>query len=58
MREAYRLNKQLYLYDQLAVREKKIILSLGYIGKEIADYSLVEKKMQKLLKQLSAEIAK
>ena len=32
-REVYRLNKQLYLYDQLAAANKKIIVSLAYIGK-------------------------
>jgi ribonuclease P protein component len=58
MREAYRLNKQQNLYDQLNISEKKIVLSLGYVGKEIAVYGLVEKKMVKLLKQLCIEIAK
>jgi ribonuclease P protein component len=58
MREAYRLHKQLYLYDKLSSTEKKIVLSLGYIGKEIAPYDLTEKKMLKLLSQLSAELIK
>ncbi len=58
MREAYRLNKQRYLYDTLNSQGKKIVLSLGYIGKEIAPYDFTEKKMLKLLAQLSAEIAK
>jgi len=58
MREAYRLNKQQYLYDLLLSKEKKIVLSLGYIGKEISPYDFTEKKMLKLLAQLSAEIAK
>ncbi|HWZ02294.1 MAG TPA: ribonuclease P protein component [Mucilaginibacter sp.] len=57
-REAYRLYKQEHLYSQLNSAGKKIVLSLGYIGKEIASYDLAEKKMLKLLKQLSAEIAK
>jgi ribonuclease P protein component len=58
MREAYRLNKQQYLYDQLNGLDKKIVLSLGYIGKEIAASDFTEKKMLKLLSQLCAEIAK
>src|ERR1700743_563475 len=33
MREAYRLNKQQNLYSQL--QDKHILLSVGYIGKEI-----------------------
>jgi len=57
MREAYRLHKQQYLYDILTGVDKKIILSLGYIGKEIAPYELAEKKILKLLTQLCAEIA-
>jgi ribonuclease P protein component len=58
MREAYRLNKQKHLYDALNSTEKKIVLSLGYIGKDIAGYELAQKKMLKLLAQLSTEIAK
>jgi ribonuclease P protein component len=58
MREAYRLHKQQYLYDKLNGTEKKVVLSLGYIGKEIAPYEFTEKKMLKLLSQLSAELVK
>ncbi|MDB5004869.1 MAG: ribonuclease protein component [Mucilaginibacter sp.] len=58
MREAYRLSKQQQLYEQLNAADKKIVLSVGYIGKEIAPYELIEKKMLKLLVQLSAELVK
>jgi ribonuclease P protein component len=58
MREAYRLNKQQHLYDLLNGIDKKIVLSLGYIGKEIAPSDFTEKKMLKLLSQLGAELAK
>jgi ribonuclease P protein component len=58
MREAYRINKQQYLYDLLNSKEKKIVLSLGYIGKEIAASDFTEKKMLKLLSQLGAELTK
>ncbi|MCC8423434.1 ribonuclease P protein component [Mucilaginibacter sp. UR6-11] len=58
MREAYRLNKQQQLYNQLDTAGKKIILSIGYIGKEIAAYELIEKKMLKLLTQLNTEFIK
>jgi ribonuclease P protein component len=58
MREAYRLNKQIQLYDLLTSAEKRIVLSVGYIGKEIADYTFMEKKMQKLLTQLGVELIK
>jgi ribonuclease P protein component len=58
MREAYRLNKQEYLYELLDNTDKKIALSLGYVAKEISPYDFTVKKMLKLLKQLSAEIMK
>ncbi|MDP9047437.1 MAG: ribonuclease P protein component [Bacteroidota bacterium] len=58
MREAYRLHKQQNLYDILVSSDKKIVLSLGYIGKEIVAYDFAEKKMLKLLSQLCSEIAK
>jgi ribonuclease P protein component len=58
MREAYRLNKQQHLYSQLGITGKQIILSVGYIGKIIEPYELMEKKMLKLLIQLSTELAK
>jgi|SRR6185503_15980086 len=54
-REVYRLNKQLCLYDRLNAVNKKIILSLSYIGKELPEYHFAEKKMVKLLKQVCAE---
>jgi ribonuclease P protein component len=58
MREAYRLHKQQHLYDKLRSTERKIALSLGYIGKEIAPYDFTEKKMLKLLAQLCTELTK
>jgi ribonuclease P protein component len=58
MRETYRLNKQQLLYRNLEVIGKQIILSVGYIGKAIEPYDLMEKKMVKLLTQLSTEITK
>jgi len=57
MREAYRLHKELQLYDPLNDAGKKILLSLRYIGKEIAAYELIEKKMLKFLTQLCGQIA-
>ena len=57
VREAYRLCKQQHLYDVLSIAQKNIVFSVGYIGKEIESYALMEKKMLKLLKQLSEQIA-
>jgi ribonuclease P protein component len=53
MREAYRLNKEQYLYLPLKDKDKQIVFSIGYIGKEIADYAFIEKKMLKLLNSLA-----
>lgn len=58
MREAYRLNKQALLYNSLLEADRQIVLSIGYIGKEVGDYSLIEKKMLKLLTQLNNEVLK
>jgi len=58
IREAYRLHKQQYLYSLLSDADKKIVFSIGFIGKEIAPYDLIEKKILKLLNQLTEQIAK
>src|ERR1700759_2316454 len=58
MREAYRLHKQQHLYVALNGGEKKIVFSIGYIGKEISPYDFIEKKMLKLLAQLKDEVLK
>jgi ribonuclease P protein component len=56
MREAYRLHKQQHLYDILQQADKKIIVSVGYVGKEIEPYLFIEKKMLRMLAQLSGEL--
>ena len=58
IREAYRLYKQQYLYTGLQDGEKKIIFSVGFIGKEISTYELIDKKMLKLLNELSGAVSK
>ena len=45
MREAYRLSKQQHLYDKLDSTEKNFVLSIGYVGKEIHEYTFIEKKI-------------
>ena len=57
MREAYRLLKQKHLYSHLNASNKPILLSVAYIGKEIADYTTFEKKLQKALSQICTQIA-
>lgn len=58
MREVYRFHKQQNLYEILSSSDRRMILSLSYIGKEIVPYDFVEKKMLKLLSQLCSEISK
>ena len=55
-REAYRLHKEELLYQPLQEQDLQIILSINYIGKEINDFTLIDKKMVKLLTQLSEQI--
>lgn len=56
IREAYRLNKQSYLYQHLDETGKRLAFSISYIGKDIVPYELMNKKMLKLLQQLSEAI--
>ncbi len=58
MREAYRLHKKQYLYTTLSEVDKKIVLSIGYIGKEITAFDFIEKKALKFFTQLAEQIAK
>jgi len=58
MREAYRLHKQQFLYNYLSENDKKLALSVNYIGTEIVDYAFMEKKMLKLFTQLVEQVSK
>jgi len=58
IRESYRLHKHEHLYSTFNEDGKNFVFSIGYIGKEIAPYNFIEKKMLKLLAQLSGEITK
>jgi ribonuclease P protein component len=57
MREAYRLHKQQHLYDILQQSDKRVLISVGYVGKEVEPYLFIEKKMLKLLAQLGNELS-
>jgi ribonuclease P protein component len=52
VREVYRLHKGELLYPFLIERESQIILSINYIGKEISEYPLIEKKLKASLEKL------
>ncbi|MCJ8208932.1 ribonuclease P protein component [Mucilaginibacter sp. RS28] len=57
IKEAYRLNKQQYLYQSLGQSEVTLVLSLSYVGKEILPYQTIEKKLLKVFLQLTDMIS-
>ena len=57
MRESYRQQKQEFLFPQVKISEKQLLVSLAYIGKEVEDSALMMKKMQKALQQLAEKLA-
>lgn len=52
IREAYRLHKSEILYSSLAANNKQLIFAVAYIGKEILDFHLIEKKLKLSLSKL------
>ena len=57
MRESYRSNKHL-IYLPLIQQNKKLIFMAIFIGKEILDYSKIEKAMKRVLFRLASEVEK
>jgi ribonuclease P protein component len=55
-REAYRLHKQQALYEPLQAQNQKLLLSIGYVGKEITDSAFMHKKMVKLMAMLTDQV--
>jgi len=54
MREAYRLNKP-DLYNQIAEKNLQIAIMFVYIGKDISEYSAIEKAMISAFKKVLAK---
>ena len=52
MREAYRLQKQEFLYQDLNKLSMHLNLAIQYVGKEELSYELLFNKMNKTLKQV------
>ncbi len=52
MKEAYRLNKNLKFYPYLIDGNFNLIMGLNYVGKEILDYTYLQKKMILMIDQL------
>ncbi|WP_207533950.1 ribonuclease P protein component [Desertivirga arenae] len=58
IREAYRLNKEELLYNFLRENNLQLIFSIHFVGKEIADYTFIEKKLKVALSQLTRAYVK
>lgn len=56
MREAYRLNKPGF-YHELASKNCRIALMFVYVGKDIFEYTLIEKSMISALKKIVSKIS-
>ncbi len=54
IREAYRLNRQLFV-PQLEKSGKKIDIAFIYLASDLADYRVIERKMQHLLESLGTK---
>ena len=52
IREIYRLNKGLELYSFLSDHSAQLLLGIHYVGKDIVEYHLMEKKFKLVLSQL------
>jgi len=57
IREAYRKNKNI-IYDELQPLNTQLLLGVIFVGKELMEYSEIEKSMIKGLKKLKESLAK
>ena len=55
MREAYRLNKPGF-YDELATKELHIALMFVFIGKDLVEFSVIEKAMISAFKKILTKV--
>ena len=58
IREVYRLNKSESLYSFLQSHSAQLLLGIQYVGKDIAGYELIEKKLKLALLQLELAFLK
>ncbi|OWK70803.1 ribonuclease P protein component [Pedobacter sp. AJM] len=45
IREAYRLNKQEYFYNQLSADKGLLLFSIQYVGKQKYEFTFIQKKL-------------
>lgn len=55
IKEAYRLNKS-FIYEVLDQNQQKIVLGLNYVGKEIHEFPLLERKLIEMFKTLEKQV--
>ena len=55
IREAYRLNKPAF-YQEIAAKELQLAIMFVYIGKDMAEYPVIEKAMISAFKKLLGKI--
>lgn len=58
IREIYRLNKKALLLNFFKDQDPGILLGISYIGKEIANYAIMEKKLKMALEKLKNQCVK
>ena len=51
-KEIYRMGKEQELYPAVSTHQKKILLGLSYVGKEIHDFDYLQQKLHILFKAL------
>jgi len=55
-KEIYRMGKEEHLYPAVNTHQKKILLGLSYVGKEIHDFDYLQQKLHTLFKTLILKV--
>ena len=55
MREAYRLNKPAF-QDEIALKSLNLVLMFVYVGKDIAEYPVIEKGMKSAFRKMLGKV--
>ncbi|MGO4877946.1 ribonuclease P protein component [Pedobacter psychrotolerans] len=56
IREAYRLNKQEYFYNQLSADKGLLLFSIQYVGKQKYEFTFIQKKLIATIKRFKTLI--
>lgn len=56
IRESYRLNKSAELYVFLEEHATQLLLAFQYVGKDIADFEFIDKKLKQILIKLKGSM--